>query len=323
MYVAGDFSAINQDYGIPHNLVRFTPTGQLDTNFNAALGSGFNDGVFAVAARPDGGVFVGGDFSLLSGMSVPRKLMALLVTGAPDPHFNEFLNGGMNSSGYVYSIAALSNSEVIVSGNLSSVGAYEQMPENIVRLKGPAAPNVPRNVRAIPGNRSATVRWTMPADDGGSAITDVSVSMNPSGSCSEPVITDGRGTSQCTGLVNGSDYTVIVSVTNAVGVAQGTANVRPRTVPGPVRNLRWANPRAGVVKLAWEHPANSGGLLLTAYQLCRRSCDRARNWWSISPESTTSTTTALAQGRRYSFWVRARTEAGPGPAREVTATVRR
>lgn len=91
-------------------------------------------------------------------------------------------------------------------------------------------PDLPQNVTAVKGNTSATVSFTEPLSDGGSAIIDYTVVSDPGGvtesGAASPIVV--------TGLVNGSTYTFRVYATNALGDgAQSTPSnaVVPSTVP--------------------------------------------------------------------------------------------
>ena len=105
------------------------------------------------------------------------------------------------------------------------------------------APGAPTIGTATAGNASATVRWTAPADNGGSAITGYSGpgrstppstqvgALRPAGA--------GATSLAVTGLTNGTAYHFQVAATNSVGTGafSGSSNtVTPTagaTVPGP------------------------------------------------------------------------------------------
>ena len=74
----------------------------------------------------------------------------------------------------------------------------------------------PTGVGATAGDRSATVTWTAPASDGGSAIASYTVTGNPGGS---QTLTCPCATLQAIvgGLSNGTAYTFTVHATNGVG----------------------------------------------------------------------------------------------------------
>ncbi len=95
----------------------------------------------------------------------------------------------------------------------------------------PTAPNAPLNVVALVGNQQASVSFTEPASDGGSAITGYTVTSSPGGftgfGSSSPIVVSG--------LTNGTAYTFTVTATNANGTSiPSTAStaIIPATVPG-------------------------------------------------------------------------------------------
>ncbi len=86
-------------------------------------------------------------------------------------------------------------------------------------------------------NQQATVSFTTPADDGGSAITGYTVTSTPDGitatGAASPIVV--------TGLTNGTEYTFTVHATNAVGnsveSAASNAVTPAATVPGAPTNV--------------------------------------------------------------------------------------
>jgi len=91
-----------------------------------------------------------------------------------------------------------------------------------------AVPTAPRAVKAVPRNASATVSWSAPAGNGGSAITKYTVTASPGGkTCVSTLATS----CTVTRLTNGSAYTFTVRASNKSGsgaISARSAAVTPR-----------------------------------------------------------------------------------------------
>ncbi|MDP1876577.1 MAG: fibronectin type III domain-containing protein [Actinomycetota bacterium] len=80
-------------------------------------------------------------------------------------------------------------------------------------------PNPPTAVATAPGNKSATVGWTAPANTGGSPIINYTATASPGGATCKVA-----GTAcTITGLANNTPYTVTVVATNAIGSSVASA----------------------------------------------------------------------------------------------------
>ena len=99
------------------------------------------------------------------------------------------------------------------------------------------APGAPTIGTATAGNAQASVSFTAPASDGGTAITSYTATSNPGG------FTGSCASSPCTvtGLTNGTAYTFTVTATNAVGT--GTASAASNSVtPKGSQTITFNNP---------------------------------------------------------------------------------
>ncbi|WP_415856355.1 fibronectin type III domain-containing protein [Sinomonas sp. G460-2] len=89
----------------------------------------------------------------------------------------------------------------------------------------PTAPAAPTGVTATPGNGSAVVGWTAPAN-GGAPITSYSVTPWAGGTALAPTTVTGNPaptTATVSGLTNGTSYTFTVTAANSVGTSPASA----------------------------------------------------------------------------------------------------
>ena len=116
-------------------------------------------------------------------------------------------------------------------------------------------PNPPTNVVARYATRSVFVSWTAPLSNGGTAITQYTVTSNPtSRTC---VASDASGC-LVSGLTNGTNYTFVVRAVNAAGTGSPSSAsnvVAPRSTPGPVSAVEVEH-RDSAVLVSWEPPVD-------------------------------------------------------------------
>ena len=95
----------------------------------------------------------------------------------------------------------------------------------------PTVPGAPTGVTATAGNGSATVSWTAPASNGGSAITSYTVTPFIGSTAQTPVTVTGSPpatSTTVTGPTNGTAYTFTVSATNAIGTGPASRTIQRR-----------------------------------------------------------------------------------------------
>ncbi len=128
--------------------------------------------------------------------------------------------GLTNGTAYTFTVTATN-----VSGTSpDSAAAIPVIPSTV--------PEVPRSVSATAGNGQASVSWTPPASNGGSAITMYTVTS----SGGQRVATTGATMATMAavaGLTNGTAYTFTVTATNAAGTSPASAATTLGPTPTP------------------------------------------------------------------------------------------
>ncbi|MBK9702904.1 MAG: fibronectin type III domain-containing protein [Betaproteobacteria bacterium] len=179
-------------------------------------------------------------------------------------------------------------------------------------------PGAPTAVTAAPGNAQATVGFTAPVSDGGSAITSYTATSSPgnfTGSCTAPC-----ASITVSGLANGTAYTFTVTATNAVGTgpaSAASAAVTPATVPGAPTAVT-ATRGNGQVTVGFTAPASDGGSAITSYTA---TSDPGNFTGSCTAPCASITVSGLTNGTAYTFTVTATNAVGTGPASAASAAV--
>ncbi|HTW18220.1 MAG TPA: fibronectin type III domain-containing protein [Nocardioides sp.] len=173
----------------------------------------------------------------------------------------------------------------------------------MMTFNGLAVPGAPTGVTAAPGDGEATVSFTAPANDGGSAITSYTVTADPGG---ESATCPG---SPCTvdGLDNGTSYTFTVHATNENGDSAASAAstaVTPATTPGAPTGVS-ALAGDGEATVSFTAPAGNGGSAVTSYTV---TADPGGE--SATCPGSPCTVDGLDNGTAYTFTAVATNEIG-------------
>jgi hypothetical protein len=161
----------------------------------------------------------------------------------------------------------------------------------------------PTNISVVAGNNQATVSFTEPVSNGGSAISSYMV-------FSSPGYITATGTSSpitVTGLINGTSYTFTVVATNALGnsLASAASNgVTPATVPDAPTSITAVAGNTQVT-VSFTAPVSNGGSAITNYTV-------TSNTGGITGTGSSSpiTLTGLTNGTSYTFTVVATNSVG-------------
>jgi len=132
--VGGRF--ITLDSTVHRGLVRLNADGTPDTAFNANVGIGFDNDVFALALQPDGKILAGGNFSNFKGTNVPDRLVRLNANGTLDAAFNSALGTGVN--GLVLCVVVQPDGKILVGGGMNAINGVP-VPGGLARLSASGA----------------------------------------------------------------------------------------------------------------------------------------------------------------------------------------
>ena len=149
---------------------------------------------------------------------------------------------GGTSGDIGYGLSTLADGSSIVTGEFSGTATFgsttltSQGSVDVFVAKFASTPGAPTSVTATAGDAQATVSWTTPSSDGGSAITSYTATASPGGA----TCTVSAPSTSCTitGLANGTAYTFTVVATNGAGnsvasAASAAVSPPPSTPPTP------------------------------------------------------------------------------------------
>ena len=169
-------------------------------------------------------------------------------------------------------------------------------------------------------NRSVTLRWYPPDDDGGAEVTDYEYRYSYTyGTYGEwtPVTGTNTGTNRNVsigGLTNGRQYKFRVRAKNIAGYGAESRTIykTPATTPTePVDFTVTAGDSE--VTLEWSTPYSNGGLIITDYEYSYResSSNSWGSWTSVGTDQS-ATVSDLTNGTEYEFCVYAENSVGSG-----------
>jgi outer membrane protein OmpA-like peptidoglycan-associated protein/predicted RNA-binding protein with TRAM domain len=229
---------------------------------------------------------------------------ALAVTISVDPASTAVCS--MNGSLVTFLIVGtcLLDANQAGAGNVLSAPQIQQSVTVFVAVHS-GVPSAPFDVATTSSAAGVVVSWTVPASDGGSAITGYVVSAEPGEStCS----TSGATSCVLTGLSTGTTYTISVVAENRLGnsTAGSTTYELDSTAPSAPRDVA-VTAQNGDVFVSWNAPVSNGGEVIIGYDVTVSGS----NAHCSTTGATSCTVSGLKDGVTYTFSVVALTTAGP------------
>jgi hypothetical protein len=163
----------------------------------------------------------------------------------------------------------------------------------VTPTKAPGPPSPPTAVSATAGNQQASVSWTAPSDNGGSAITGYTVTSSPDGK------TCTTATLSCTvtGLTNFTSYTFTVTATNAGSFTSSASSPSNSVTPLPsAPSITNTTAGDGQVSVTWSAASPAPTNYTVTSSPGSKTCTTA---------TLSCTVTGLTNGTAYTFTVTA------------------
>ncbi|HSX53019.1 MAG TPA: alkaline phosphatase family protein [Patescibacteria group bacterium] len=282
-----------------------TPTGPISPN--AIPGNGQATVSWGTPASDNGSAITGYIVTPYIGGN------AQTATTFNNTNLTQVITGLTNGQGYRFMISAI-----------NSLGTGHGVFTNLITVGSPLSPRTPS---AKPGNGQATVSWSAPSSNNGSAVTGYIVTTYIGTTASPPLGKPFNSTAisqVITGLVNGKTYTFKISAINANGVGPQSVSTVSTTVGSPLAPTGVkATAGTGSATLSWTIPASANGAAITGYIITPYKGVFSTPQPSITFNSTTltQTITGLTKGIAYKFTVSAKNARGTGPASLVSNAI--
>lgn len=165
------------------------------------------------------------------------------------------------------------------------------------------------------GDGSITVNWTPPKDNGTPITGYVAYALDASDAVQGECTADGSATScTITGLTNGTQYSVRVDATNALGTTNGTTAEGPyvpnRPPDAPDKPSATATTDGtGTVTVSWNKPQSDGGLPIDHYTVTSANGPTAGTTvCTVQAPQTSCDIHGLTLGLSYAYTVSATAE---------------
>ncbi len=304
------------------NIAKLGADGSLDGSF--VVGSGFDDGVLALAAQDDGKVIAGGAFRSYGGVSA-GGLVRLNSDGSRDPSFDV----GTGFNGDVWDVAVLDDGDVVVAGSFTTFDGVSAI--RMVRLNADGSRDTAFDVGAgfngevrtvAVDSKGRLVAGGLFTTFGGGSANRV-VRLEPDGSRS-PSFALGQG-------FDGPVYSVAVQADDSVVAggqftavdtvaSPGLARLGPGGTPDPSFSVGSGfNSPVQVVVAQPNGKLLVGGAFTLVDDVPSNRLVRlgvTRNWTAFSPARTVSpvVVSGLTNGVTYTIRLRALNAGGSGGA---------
>lgn len=225
-----------------------------------------------------------------------------------------------------YSDTAVAGGETwfyqVAAVNSAGSGARSNEVGATVPTPPPAQPPSAPGLSATAGDRLVDLSWTVPADDGGAAVTGYEIYRGTAPGSLAWVASVGDVRSyRDSGLTNGTTYRYQVAARNAAGIGERSAEVSatpaaPATAPSAPRSLKAQKSSEGI-RLTWQPPSSDGGSALISYRIYRTDGNGQAVTFTVPASQTSFLDGTVARRSWYAYVVSAINGVGESPASNI------
>lgn len=212
-----------------------------------------------------------------------------------------------------------------VLGSASSAGLndLDGSPDRLLYAYSPKVASAPTAVSAVRSDKAktATIRWSPPAGNGGSAVTGyrvVRTGVDASGRSSAAVeVPVGARSSTFGSLRAGTTYTLTVQARNAFGLGPAAVGrVAITALPGSpkITSASSGSKKDKIVSVGvrWSKPTK-GGAVKSYLVTATRNSNGSVKTTTVSGTARSAVVSGLAKGKKYTIRVRGVNDSGAGP----------